>query len=163
MSLSVSSPNNEDIVKEGWIFKKGEYIKTWRRRYFVLRKDGTLLGYKSQPIDGSNEPCNNFTIRSCQIMSLDQNRMYIFIIRGLQFTTVIERMFYAETEVERSEWIDAVRYVFVSIPLLQIHTPAFTIFMTSHIFTQILLTYNVTMRLKYFYLRFFLSIFVFTL
>lgn len=124
MSVSVPSPN-EDIVREGWIFKRGEYIKTWRRRYFVLRKDGTLLGYKTQPDGSSIEPCNNFTIARCQIMSIDQNRMYIFIIRGLQCTTVIERMFYVESEEERSEWIDVVRYVYIFASLL-LHPHAHT-------------------------------------
>merc|ERR1719327_1364020 len=55
------------IVKEGWLMKRGEVIKNWRPRYFVLKTDGQLLGYKNKPIT-SSEPCNNFTVRGCQTM-----------------------------------------------------------------------------------------------
>src|SRR4029434_315401 len=27
----------------------GEYIKTWRARYFLLKSDGTFIGYKERP------------------------------------------------------------------------------------------------------------------
>lgn len=39
------------IVKEGWLHKRGEYIKTWRPRYFLLKNDGTFIGYKERPQD----------------------------------------------------------------------------------------------------------------
>lgn len=98
------------IEKEGWLFKRGEHIKNWRRRYFILRTDGSLVGYKNQPDPQVlTEPSNNFTVARCQIMSVDRPRPFTFIIRGLQLTTVIERMFYVETEHERTKWVDAIR------------------------------------------------------
>lgn len=98
------------VVKEGWLFKRGEHIKNWRRRYFILRSDGSLVGYKNLPdTQVPTEPSNNFTVARCQIMSVDRPRPYTFIIRGLQLTTVIERMFYVETELERTQWVDAIR------------------------------------------------------
>lgn len=98
------------VVKEGWLFKRGEHIKNWRRRYFILRSDGSLVGYKNLPdTQVPTEPSNNFTVARCQIMSVDRPRPYTFIIRGLQLTTVIERMFYVETETERTQWVDAIR------------------------------------------------------
>ena len=30
----------------GWIEKKGEFMKQWRKRYLVLYQDGTLNGYR---------------------------------------------------------------------------------------------------------------------
>jgi len=98
------------IVKEGWLYKRGEHIKNWRSRYFILRSDGSLMGYKNQPdAQVPSEPSNNFTVSRCQIMAVDRPRPYTFIIRGLQWTTVIERMFYVETEHERTQWVDAIR------------------------------------------------------
>ena len=98
------------VVKEGWLFKRGEHIKNWRRRYFILRGDGSLVGHKNLPdAQVPTEPSNNFTVARCQIMSVDRPRPYTFIIRGLQLTTVIERMFYVETELERTQWVDAIR------------------------------------------------------
>lgn len=103
--------NLREVVKEGWLFKRGEHIKNWRRRYFILRSDGSLVGYKNLPDTQvtTDQPSNNFTVARCQIMSVDRPRPYTFIIRGLQLTTVIERMFYVETEHERTQWVDAIR------------------------------------------------------
>lgn len=105
-------PSAALVVKEGWLYKRGEHIKNWRSRYFILRDDGTLVGYKNRP-DASfqAEPSNNFTVRGCQIMSVDRPRPFTFIIRGLQWTTVIERMFHVEEERERQEWVEAIRSV----------------------------------------------------
>lgn len=79
----------------------GEHIKTWRSRYFLLLSDGSLTGYKNKPEGTSVGPLNNFTVKGCQIMSVDRPKPYTFIIRGLQWTTVIERMFHVESEKER--------------------------------------------------------------
>ncbi|XP_031633560.1 RAC serine/threonine-protein kinase-like [Contarinia nasturtii] len=100
------------IAKEGWLYKRGEHIKNWRPRYFILRDDGSLMGYKSKP-DGTNsvEQLNNFTVRGCQIMSVDRPKPYTFIIRGLQWANVIERTFHVESEQERQQWMEAIRYV----------------------------------------------------
>ncbi|XP_024870390.1 RAC serine/threonine-protein kinase-like [Temnothorax curvispinosus] len=59
----------------------------------------------------STQPLNNFTVRGCQIMSVDRPKPYTFVIRGLQWTTVIERTFHVETEQEREDWVAAIRYV----------------------------------------------------
>ncbi|XP_044588157.1 RAC-gamma serine/threonine-protein kinase-like isoform X1 [Cotesia glomerata] len=104
----------QQVVKEGWLQKRGEHIKNWRSRYFVLRDDGTLVGFKSKPdqqMAASAQPLNNFTVRGCQIMSIDRPKPYTFVIRGLQWTTVIERTFHVETEQEREDWVAAIRYV----------------------------------------------------
>ena len=99
------------IIREGWLNKRGEHIKNWRKRYFVLRDDGTLMGFKQKP-DSSTQSAdrlNNFTVRGCQIMSIDRPKPFTFIIRGLQWNNVIERTFYVDSESERQEWIEAIR------------------------------------------------------
>lgn len=78
----------------------GEHFKNWRARYFLLLEDGSLIGYKSKP-DVPTDPLNNFTVKGCQIMSVDRPKPYTFIIRGLQWTSVIERTFHVDTERER--------------------------------------------------------------
>lgn len=42
----------------------GEYIKTWRPRYFLLKSDGTFIGYKERPQDVDQRECplNNFSV-----------------------------------------------------------------------------------------------------
>lgn len=42
----------------------GEYIKTWRPRYFLLKNDGTFIGYKERPqdVEQRESPLNNFSV-----------------------------------------------------------------------------------------------------
>lgn len=111
------SHSNATIVKEGWLQKRGEHIKTWRSRYFILRSDGTLHGWRSKPNENAppERPLNDFTIKGCQIMTVDRPRPFTFIIRGLQWTSVVERTFSVDTERERQEWTDAIRTVASSL------------------------------------------------
>uniref|UniRef100_A0A183KTP4 PH domain-containing protein n=1 Tax=Schistosoma curassoni TaxID=6186 RepID=A0A183KTP4_9TREM len=107
----VSLPLTRNVVKEGWLMKRGEHIKNWRRRYFKLREDGTFYGYKIQPKDDMAQPLNNFTVRDCQIICLNKPKPYTFLIRGLQWTNVVERLFFVETEAERNYWLSAIQSV----------------------------------------------------
>ncbi|VDP77644.1 unnamed protein product [Echinostoma caproni] len=91
--------------------KRGEHIKNWRRRYFILREDGTFYGYKSQPKDDMTQPLNNFTVRDCQIICLNKPKPFTFLIRGLQWTNVVERLFFVEAESERSDWVTAIQTI----------------------------------------------------
>lgn len=43
----------------------GEYIKNWRPRYFLLKTDGSFIGYKEKPQDVDLPyPLNNFSVAS---------------------------------------------------------------------------------------------------
>ncbi|XP_067895147.1 RAC-alpha serine/threonine-protein kinase isoform X4 [Heterodontus francisci] len=101
------------IVKEGWLHKRGEYIKTWRPRYFLLKTDGTFIGYKERPqdVDQLETPLNNFSVAQCQLMKTERPKSNTFIIRCLQWTTVIERTFHVDTPEEREEWTKAIQTV----------------------------------------------------
>ncbi|XP_072819950.1 RAC-alpha serine/threonine-protein kinase isoform X2 [Vicugna pacos] len=105
--------NDVAIVKEGWLHKRGEYIKTWRPRYFLLKSDGTFTGYKERPqdVEQRESPLNNFSVAQCQLMKTERPRPNTFIIRCLQWTTVIERTFHVETPEEREEWTTAIQTV----------------------------------------------------
>uniref|UniRef100_A0AAR2KAF5 non-specific serine/threonine protein kinase n=1 Tax=Pygocentrus nattereri TaxID=42514 RepID=A0AAR2KAF5_PYGNA len=91
----------------------GEYIKTWRPRYFLLKNDGTFIGYKERPqdVDQLETPLNNFSVAQCQLMKTERPKPNTFIIRCLQWTTVIERTFHVETPEEREEWTKAIQAV----------------------------------------------------
>jgi RAC serine/threonine-protein kinase len=44
-------------------------------------------------------------------MKTDRPKSFTFIIRGLQWTTVIERMFHVENDKDRDEWCEAITLV----------------------------------------------------
>jgi len=105
-------PTNAQVVKEGFLMKRGEHIRNWRKRYFYLLSDGALLGYKSKPEQPNfADPLNNFTVQDCQLMQMERPKPNTFIIRGLQWTTIIERMFCVDTPEEREEWCKAIQSV----------------------------------------------------
>ena len=41
---------------------RGEFIKNWRPRYFVLMSDGSFHGFKEKPVGDNTEPLNNFSV-----------------------------------------------------------------------------------------------------
>ncbi|XP_043551410.1 RAC-gamma serine/threonine-protein kinase isoform X5 [Chiloscyllium plagiosum] len=89
-----------------------EYIKNWRPRYFLLKTDGSFIGYKEKPQDADLPyPLNNFSVAKCQLMKTERPRPNTFIIRCLQWTTVIERTFHVDSPEEREEWTEAIQAV----------------------------------------------------
>uniref|UniRef100_A0A3B3WIW7 non-specific serine/threonine protein kinase n=2 Tax=Percomorphaceae TaxID=1489872 RepID=A0A3B3WIW7_9TELE len=137
--------SDQNVVKEGWVQKRGEYIKNWRPRYFLLKTDGSFIGYKDKPQDSDLAyPLNNFSVASktwaghatlqpllvkitvipthfsgglseCQLMKTERPKPNTFIIRCLQWTTVIERTFHVDTPDERDEWAEAIQMVAESL------------------------------------------------
>lgn len=105
------TPPPPHIVKEGLLFKRGEHFKNWRERFFILKSDGQFLGFKSKPNTPQDRTLNNFTVKGCQIMQAERPKPNTFLIRGLQMTTVVERMFHVESAQARKEWIDAIEGV----------------------------------------------------
>jgi len=105
------------IVREGWLMKRGEYIRNWRPRYFILKTDGSFLGYKGKPKNDSlqdEEPLNNFSIKDSQVMAKPKEQKggeKIFVVRCLQMTTIIERTFNTEMANDRDEWVAAIERV----------------------------------------------------
>uniref|UniRef100_A0A8D2ZP04 non-specific serine/threonine protein kinase n=1 Tax=Scophthalmus maximus TaxID=52904 RepID=A0A8D2ZP04_SCOMX len=111
--------NDVNKVREGWLHKRGEYIKTWRPRYFILKSDGSFIGYKEKPDlnDQTSPPLNNFSVAECQLMKTERPRPNTFVIRCLQWTTVIERTFHVESNEEREEWMRAIQSVANSLKM----------------------------------------------
>ncbi|EMP37499.1 RAC-gamma serine/threonine-protein kinase [Chelonia mydas] len=59
----------------------GEYIKNWRPRYFLLKTDGSFIGYKEKPQDVDLPyPLNNFSVANIDDgvddISVDDIRVY---------------------------------------------------------------------------------------
>lgn len=111
MASGVDGAPSGGVVKEGWLQKRGEYIKNWRPRWFVLMANGAFLGYKNKPQQGS-EPLNNFKIQAnVNILPNDKIKKNAFVIRVLQWSTFIDRTFCTETEDERRSWIESINKV----------------------------------------------------
>lgn len=98
---NMNSPNQtrKNPIKEGWLWKRGEHIRNWRPRYFILYEDGSFIGYKQKPdstTNLSNEPLNNFTVQACQVLKTEKPRPNTFVLRGnlsLYFQFIFKSIF----------------------------------------------------------------------
>jgi len=50
-------------------------------------------------------------------MKMDRPKPYTFVIRGLQWTRVIERTFYADSVEDREDWLNAIAKVAASLTM----------------------------------------------
>lgn len=51
-------------------------------------------------------------------MKQEKPRANTFVVRGLQWTTIVERMFCVETPEEREEWMQAIRSVSENLKMI---------------------------------------------
>jgi len=102
------------VVKQGWLLKRGEYIKTLRPRWFQLKSDGSFRGYRTGPPAPGDAPMNFFDVAGSALTPYDdgkpkgtKGKKYGFMIRFMQMTRFVERQFFTEQEEEGDEWIKA--------------------------------------------------------
>jgi hypothetical protein len=85
-------------------FTKGEHIKTWRPRYFVLKSNGYFLGYNNKPSNQTEikNPNNMFLIKNCKIVVSDKPKANAFILKcSSNQKDSIERLFATSEPFER--------------------------------------------------------------
>jgi len=74
---------------EGWLMKQGDHIKTWRRRWFVL-KEGRMFWFKEHRL--SAKSVSRGIIRLREIMEIKQVdstvNFYKLIVHGWKFTVL---------------------------------------------------------------------------
>lgn len=92
----------------------GEYIKTWRPRYFILKSDGSFIGYKEKPevCDHSLPPLNNFSVAGdSSATSVSQRRVS---------DAAILTCFLASRMPADEDWAAAAQYVCHSVPAVDL-------------------------------------------
>lgn len=92
--------------RAGWLTKQGEYIKTWRRRWFVL-KQGKLFWFKEPVVTRASVPRGVIPVASCLTVKGAEdvlNRQFAF-----ELSTSRETMYFiADSEKEKEEWINSI-------------------------------------------------------
>lgn len=99
--ISVASLSNPD--KDGWLTKQGGSIKTWKRRWCVL-KDGSIFYFKNQK---EQSPKGTIDLEKTSVLSGETSltkRKYAFEVKTAQRTFVI----FADNEASKREWMAAI-------------------------------------------------------
>jgi len=92
--------------RAGWLMKQGEYIKTWRRRWFVL-KQGKIFWFKSDVITPDSQPRGVIEVNKCLSIKGAEDR--VNKAHAFEISTVEESMFFiADSDKEKEDWINAV-------------------------------------------------------
>ncbi|EEF36743.1 pleckstrin homology domain-containing protein 1 [Ricinus communis] len=114
-SWTGQDPNPEDYKKiefwsnperAGWLTKQGNYIKTWRRRWFIL-KQGKLLWFKEKHVTRHSIPRGVVPVGQCLTVKGAEdviNKPFAF-----ELSTNQETMYFiADSEKEKEEWINSI-------------------------------------------------------
>ncbi|KNC50854.1 uncharacterized protein AMSG_06758 [Thecamonas trahens ATCC 50062] len=95
------------VYHAGWLYKMGEFHRTWRRRYFVL--DGAAVSYHESVDDAQVGRRNgSFTLKDYETLDLvdegEHGKPFEFCVTGPG-----RRTYYmaATTETDLLDWIDA--------------------------------------------------------
>ncbi|KAF0993337.1 hypothetical protein HZS_7209 [Henneguya salminicola] len=100
------------IIKEGHLFKRGEFIKNWRLRYFYLFSDGKFIGYKTKPELGPCSDCYNmFDVTNCSVRKMEVPKHNSFLLRCFDYTQSIDRLFRCLTQEDRDHWVEMIKSV----------------------------------------------------
>jgi hypothetical protein len=92
--------------RAGWLMKQGDHIKTWRRRWFVL-KQGKIFWFKSDVVTPDSVPRGVIDVNKClSIKGAEDtiNKAFAFEIS----THDDSKFFITDSEKEKEDWINAV-------------------------------------------------------
>lgn len=94
--------DSNNPTTEGWLTKQSEWMKDWRRRYFIL-KGAKLFFAKSETgaPHGMIDLSTCMTVKSAELKAGKKNAIDVST-RGQTY------YMYADTEKEKDEWIGAI-------------------------------------------------------
>ncbi|KAK1415522.1 hypothetical protein QVD17_31305 [Tagetes erecta] len=113
MGESPPNPDDYDNIdywsnpeRTGWLTKQGQYIKTWRRRWFVL-KQGKLFWFKEPIVTRGSKPRGVVPVATCLTVKGAEdviNKQFAF-----ELSTRSDTMFFiADSEKEKEDWINSI-------------------------------------------------------
>eukprot|EP00271_Cylindrocystis_brebissonii_P008138 TRINITY_DN2215_c1_g5_i1.p2 TRINITY_DN2215_c1_g5~~TRINITY_DN2215_c1_g5_i1.p2 ORF type:complete len:143 (-),score=28.89 TRINITY_DN2215_c1_g5_i1:470-898(-) len=109
---SMTSSNAEEVEfwknpeRAGWLMKQGEYIKTWRRRWFVL-KQGKIFWFKEQLVTYNSKPRGVISVGKC--LTIKGAEDVLNKAHAFELSTHEDTMYFiADNDKEKEDWINAV-------------------------------------------------------
>lgn len=109
-------PSNEELTegvefwhspeRSGWLMKQGDYIKTWRRRWFVL-KEGKIFWFLNNNVTKDSKTRGVIDVGKC--LSVKGAEDAIHKANGFELSTRTEtKYFVADSSKEKEEWINSI-------------------------------------------------------
>lgn len=94
-----------DPEKQGWMQSQGEVVKTWRRRWFIL-KQGFLFRFSSPDVSATTKPRG--VVDLSKVTDVSEARDQTSKLNSLKLSTESGHVAYTcDSETELVEWISA--------------------------------------------------------
>ncbi|XP_038902910.1 pleckstrin homology domain-containing protein 1 [Benincasa hispida] len=93
--------------RAGWLNKQGEYLRTWRRRWFVLKR-GKLFWFKDSIVTRASIPRGVIPVNTCLTVKGAEDILHKPCAFELSTTGSDTMYFIAESEREKEEWINSI-------------------------------------------------------
>ena len=110
----------------GWLYKKGETVRTWRRRWFIL-KDNHLFWFKSSDVTQRLQPRGTIPMNRVDSISpaaaRDSGKNHSLTLEGAFCERIGARHLSADSDHERDGWITALRMSNSQVPAAIIRSP----------------------------------------
>eukprot|EP00854_Cymbomonas_tetramitiformis_P021786 gene21786-26206_t len=101
----------QDAEHEGWLMGQGEHIKTWRKRWFVL-KQGYIFRFKDANVTADSKPRGVIKISSANTVHVIDD---VKIAKPFSFELKVKdgpsQYFVASTEAEQLAWVKEIENV----------------------------------------------------
>ena len=96
----------------GWLWKKGETVRMWRRRFFLL-KDKHIFWFKTADVTAKTQPRGTIPLSRVDSISpaaaRDAGKSHSLTLEGAFSERIGARHLAADSDRERDEWISALR------------------------------------------------------
>jgi len=101
---------SETVVKRGWLTKQGNYVKSWKLRWFILREK-SLSYYKSDK-ESDATPAGTIALQDAKTADAfaKTGKKHCFELQTPQRTFYL----YAETAADAAEWMSAISKLVVA-------------------------------------------------
>ena len=96
----------KDPERVGWLQKQGEHIKTWRRRWFVL-KAGHIFWFKGNDVTPQSQPRGVIEVKTC--LSVKGAEDALNKPCAFEISTNFDTMYFiADSDKEKEDWINSI-------------------------------------------------------
>ncbi|XLR06480.1 hypothetical protein HN51_061363 [Arachis hypogaea] len=94
--------------RSGWLTKQGDYIKTWRRRWFVL-KQGKLLWFKDPSSASSRSSVPRGVVNVANCLTVKGAEDVLHRPSAFELSTPHNTMFFlADSDKDKEDWINSI-------------------------------------------------------
>ncbi|KAL5077207.1 hypothetical protein RYX36_016191 [Vicia faba] len=94
--------------RAGWLTKQGDYIKTWRRRWFVL-KQGKLFWFKDQSSAATHASVPRGVISVSTCLTVKGAEDVLHKASAFELSTPESTMFFiADNDKDKEDWINSI-------------------------------------------------------